>query len=237
MDELQYRQMYIEEDRHWWFLAKRAFVRTMLSTLPTNLKILDIGSGTGGMSAYLSGRGTLLAIEKSPYAIPYLRKRNITYQHRSVQLSSFKPNTFDLICAFDVLYHKEMGNDRRVVRKMYQWLKPGGTVCVTDCAVPLLFSHHDRVMHAAKRYWLSELTAILKKEGFIITKASYIYFFTFPLFVLSRMIDAVHPYNTMKPLPRALNSILITLCFMESYLLRYVNFPIGSSVLIVAKKP
>lgn len=236
MDEAQYRQMYDVEDTHWWFLAKRAFVQSVLPQPSKPLHILDIGAGTGGMSAYLTRWGTVFALEKSPHAIPYLRKRKITYLHQSACACSFTPHSFDMICMFDVLYHRDIGSDQQMIHNMYRWLKPGGKVCITDCAVPFLYSHHDTSMHAAKRYWLSELEEKLRKEKFIITKASYIYFFTFPIFVLTRVIDKVIPYNTMKKMPIIINKMFLTVCQLESRLLKYVKFPIGSSILIVAKK-
>ncbi|OGG20553.1 hypothetical protein A3D03_00850 [Candidatus Gottesmanbacteria bacterium RIFCSPHIGHO2_02_FULL_40_13] len=232
----QYKAMYEHEDTHWWFLAKRDFITSLLPKPQQNLKILDVGAGTGGMSVFLGAWGKVLAVENSKYAIPYLKKRGVDYIKSSVEMCSFKPDSFDLICAFDVLYHKSIHNDEQLIHKFRSWLKPGGMLCVTDCAVPSLFSHHDQVMHARKRYKHSELVSIILKAKLNIQKATYIYFFTFPLFILVRLIDKYIPLNTVAKVPAPINTLLLFLCFLESKLLPYLNFPIGSSILVVAVK-
>lgn len=237
MRENQYKFMYEHEDTHWWFLAKRDFIASFLPKPQQNLKILDIGAGTGGISIFLGAWGKVLAVENSKYAIPYLKKRGVRFINSSAEMCSFKPDSFDLICAFDVLYHKSIHNDEQLIHKFRSWLKPGGMLCVTDCAVPSLFSHHDQVMYARKRYKLLELVSIILKAKLNIQKATYIYFFTFPLFVLVRLIDKFIPLNTFAKVPFLLNTVLLFLCRLESKLLPYLNFPIGSSVFIVAKKP
>lgn len=225
------------EDAHWWFLAKRLFVQAVLPPPRDRCRILDIGAGTGGMTHFLSRWGNVQAVEQSGDALPYLRRRGILPAHRSITECSFPPQSFDLICAFDVLYHRHIKDDREVLRKAYGWLKPGGYLCVTDCAIPLFLSPHDRVMHARQRYWLSELVGKIRSQKFQILKSSYIYFCTFPLFIIQRMINSLVPFHTVGRVPDPLNRLLLSCCRIESTLLRRFWFPIGSSVIILAQKP
>lgn len=236
MNQKQYPLMYHLEDHHWWFLAKREFVKTILPTTKQSLKILDLGSGTGGMTKFISKWGAVTAVENSPYALPFLKKRKIIPKNISINNCVFKNNSFDLVCLFDVLYHHNIANDQKVIQNIYKWLKPGGHLYITDCANPFLFSHHDLIMQARQRYKLNELIKKIKTEKFVINKASYIFFFTFPIFVLLRIIDKFYPLNTVTEIPDLLNKILLFICKVESHILRCVNYPFGSSLIIEAIK-
>ena len=237
MDENEYRIMYKIEDTHWWFLAKRLFVGAVLPNPQGRLKILDIGAGTGGMTLFLSRWGKVQAIEQSSSALPYLKQRGIRPVNKSVMECSFPPGSFDLVCAFDVLYHRDIKNDKEVLEKVYGWLKPGGYLCITDCSIPVFTSTHDRVMHARQRYWLSDLVNKIRRQKFYIRKSSYIYFVTFPLFIIQRIINALVPFETVGPVPDLLNRILLSCCRIESKFLPLVRYPVGSSIIILAQKP
>jgi SAM-dependent methyltransferase len=237
MDENEFRKMYEVEDTHWWFLAKRLFIQAVLPNPQGRWKILDIGAGTGGTTLFLSRWGNVQAIEQSSAALPYLKRRGIRPINQSIMKCSFPPHSFDLICAFDVLYHRDIKNDKEVLEKAYRWLKPGGYLCITDCAIPIFTSPHDRVMHARQRYWLSDLVNKIRSQKFYIRKSSYIYFFTFPLFIIQRIINALVPFETVGPVPGVLNRLLLSCCRIESKFLPYIRYPIGSSIIILAQKP
>jgi len=237
MEKNEYRIMYETEDTYWWYLAKRLFVQAILPQPNAKWKILDIGSGTGGMTKFLSQWGMVITIEKSLFALPFLKKRAIKPIHKSVVNCSFPKASFDFIAAYDVLYHEDIDNDIELIKKAYTWLKPGGYLCITDCAIPLLTSHHDKVMHARERYWLSELTNKVRSQRFIIQKSSYIFFFTFPIFMIQRIITFLIPIRSNGPIPIVINSLLLSLCVFESKLLPHFRFPFGSSVIILAQKP
>jgi len=49
MNPAAYIEMANTEDSHWWFYGRRAILKYLISTfkLPTDARILEIGSGTG----------------------------------------------------------------------------------------------------------------------------------------------------------------------------------------------
>src|SRR3989338_1709059 len=188
----QYRLMYHLEDKHWWFLAKRKFIQTLLPDKTTNLKILDIGCGTGGISKFLQKWGKVTGVEPSREALKYLKKGRIEFVPISFQKFS-TGQKYDLICFFDVLYHQKIDDDQEMIKKAFNLLKKHGKLIITDCALPYFYGPHDQQVHARQRYYLSEMTAKVKSVGFNIKKSSYIYFFTFPLFAFSRLIQKLIP--------------------------------------------
>jgi len=236
MQKIQYTIMAELEDEHWWFLAKRKFIRSLLPPAKGELSILDIGCGTGGTSKFLTQWGDVTGIEQSVFAFPYLKKLRFPFIAVSIEDYSPAKGSFDLICILDVLYHKNIRNDQKVLNKVFMLLRPGGFLCITDCALPSFFSHHDTVMEARTRYSLPELITKVETAGFRVTRASYIYFFVFPLFLVQRLLNKFLRFSTVNRVSSGMNDLLLLLCTLEAWLLQYVNFPIGSSVIILAKK-
>lgn len=236
MNEAKYREMYKLEGTYWWFRAKRLFAALVLGSEYKKLHILDIGSGTGGMSKFFSRYGQVTCIEPSPFATSFLEKRNLHFL--KVPVERYKPRKlFDIITICDVLYHKNIKGDKRVLQKAYQWLKPGGSLLVMDCAVPELYGYYDMGMHGRERYTLGDMVKNVKSVGFNIEKASYIFFLTFPFFVVTRWFQNMTKGVSIEDIPPFLNSLLFQLCTVEGILLKFLDFPMGSSVLVLARKP
>ena len=226
--------MFDNEDYHWWFLGKRRFVKTLLPNDKKNLHILDVGCGTGGMTKFLASWGSVVGIEPSKKAQVYLRKRKIIFS--PITFEKYKSRKkYDLICFFDVLYHKNIISDLSALKKAYHFIKPNGLILISDCALPYFYGTHDRVMFARQRYNLKEMENKVVNAGFTIIKSSYIYFFVFPLFVITRFIIKIIPLESLTSLPKLANRSLLAICSVEAKLLEIFNFPIGSSIIILAK--
>lgn len=228
--------MFELENSHFWFLAKRDFFRSIFPRTKHKVRIFDIGCGTGGMSKYLENWGTVDRIEQSAYAEKYLKLRGLSYIKTDINNYNTPKNKYDLVCIFDVLYHKKIKNINTVFKKVFMALKENGRLVITDCALPIFQSHHDKIMMANKRFYLNEMVTYLERAGFIVEKQSYTYFFLLPFFIFSRFIDKLFPSNTVFKLPQIINSLMYRVCKFESYLLRYVSFPLGSSIIVKAKK-
>ena len=237
MEAKEYHLMHRQEDEYWWYLAKREFIKAVLPMLNRGSKILDIGAGTGGTTQFLSAYGQVTAVENNPVAVSYLKKKNLKYIDKSIENCEFENETFDLICLFDVLYHQNIINEKQILAYAYRWLKPEGHICITDSAVPWLYSRYDLIMHARKRYKRQEMIDLLTTNGFVVKKASYMYFFLFPLFFLVRTINKKVLLSTVPDLPPLINRLFLQICKLESRLLRWLNFPIGSSIIALAQKP
>jgi SAM-dependent methyltransferase len=236
MDPSQYDLMYRLEDKHWWFLAKRQFIKSILPPPSGKFKILDLGAGTGGLSAFLKKWGQVECIEGSPRATQYLKKRKLNYRRQDLNKWNPKPNLYDLVSICDVLYHQNIYNDQSIIVKAYSALKSKGLLIITDSAIPILFSHHDQIMHTRKRYFLPEMKNMVKHAGFSILKASYIYFTVFPFFAATRFIDKIIPINSVSQPANMINNILLAICNIESKMFKHIDLPIGSSILVLAQK-
>ncbi len=247
MQQHEYQAMYELEDSHWWFVGKRMVVQHIVDTLHlrSNARIADIGCGTGGMYGLLRRYGSVIGIEPTVWGRVYAKKRGMKVIAATAQHTRQPKASLDLVCFFDVLYHRGIPDDTIALAEAYRILKPKGWIVITDCAFPFLHSLHDVAVYGARRYTAQALQQKLEACGFTVTRTTYMYFFLFPLFVVRRM--GMKLWSYMFPsLPNRsdvgsvmpwVNHIGIAICSAEAMLLQWMSFPWGSSVLVVARKP
>lgn len=242
MKEIEYWQMFETEDRHWWFLGKRYFVRFLLDSLKLDQKssILDLGSGTGGMTKYLWGfYKKTIGVENNSDAIKLSRKRGLSVIDASADRVPLKTNSLDLITIFDVLYHKNV-NENLVLKEAKRLLKDNAYLLITDCALPFFWSVHDENMMAKKRFKKKELENLVASHGFRVVRSTYLYFTTFPFFTVQRILLKMFKPKRIKTVDKTsfiLNFLLLFLIKIDLLLLKAnLDLPIGSSIMILAKK-
>lgn len=239
MKTSQYLEMSRCENSYWWFLGKRMFVKSVLKFVTgENRAILDVGSGTGGLTRMLTRWGRVTGMDISETANGLAQSAAYQTVRGNANELPFSAACFDLVTLLDVLYHGGVREDR-AVSEAHRVLKNKGRVLVMDCALPYLWSAHDENMGARKRFYLSEVETLLARHGFKVLRSTYVYAFTLPLLMASRLwaqMKKPESEATIRPIPGVINQCLLWMVSAESKLLNFVNFPIGSSVLVVAEK-
>ncbi|MFN0207948.1 MAG: class I SAM-dependent methyltransferase [Planctomycetota bacterium] len=242
--------MFRVEDRHWWFSGKRRLVGAILSKLsnhgniPAGARILDVGCGTGGMHLLLQQYGKITAVDGSPLALEWNQRRGIaTLARGSLPNLPFQTDAFDFVTIFDVLYHRNVGDDAVAAAELYRVVKPGGILLVTDSALPILTGPHDVSMHGARRYTKRSIRTLLMNAGFEVERVSYMNFLLAPAAIPWRLLQKwfgggeAHGNSDVKPSPAWINFILNIIYAFEAVLIRAFDLPIGTSIAAVAKKP
>jgi SAM-dependent methyltransferase len=236
--------MYELEDSYWWFVGRRRFATMLIErwlTPDPDARILDVGCGTGGNLASLARWGPAVGVDLSPLALDFARRRELPGLAQASGLALPYPNnTFSLVTAFDVMYHRWVTDDQRAMRECHRVLRSEGWLLVTDSALPALWSSHDEIYCARQRYTLREMRQKLEAAGFRLHKLSYTNALLLPVAMAVRLMARWFPAAgdaDLRPFPGWVNRMLMGVLSLEVMWLRWGTFPMGSSLICLAQKP
>jgi SAM-dependent methyltransferase len=240
----EYDAMFAVEDRHWWYVGVRREVETWLERLRGNgtepPRILDAGSGTGGLLANLRSEGWKVGIEISPDAVRLARARRNRLVRGSVSALPFADASFDAVVSIDVLCHSGV-EERQAVGEAARILRPGGLFLVQVPAFDFLRGGHDAAVWTKRRYRRGEVARILADAGLAVRHAAYRNALLFPAAAVLRLVRRRRPTSReaarsdVRPVPGAVNALLSGVLALERRVRR--GFPFGLSVFCVAEKP
>ncbi len=144
------------EDRHWWFVARRQIMQSLIEqVLPPNGKstIVDVGCGTGGNLATLADSYKCVGIDTSEDAITLARKKFPTVKF----LQGLAPDDLGetaaeakLFLLMDVMEHVE--DDFALLSNLFAAAAPGAYFLITVPADMALWSPHDVSFGHYRRY-------------------------------------------------------------------------------------
>jgi len=246
MDISLYEDFYNLEEKHWWFLGRRKIVFSLLEQyLPDRgqLRILDVGCGTGSNLRELEKRGEATGVDVSEEAVKFCKLRGCSSVYKvDSQNLFFKDEMFDVVVALDVIEH--IGDDCAALSEYHRVTKGNGILVLTVPAYDFLWGAHDEINHHKRRYVASELMDKVEKTGFAVERLTYFNTFLFPFVLLARIGQRVTKMANGDHKPRsdvrlhhsAINSFLKTVFILEEPLLRKYDFLCGVSLLCVAKK-
>jgi SAM-dependent methyltransferase len=160
MDPLLFRLHARVEDRHWWFVARRAIVSKLIGglPLPSGSRLVDVGCGTGGNVASFSDRFRCLGVDPSRDAVDLARERFPGVEFRVGSARDLPDGEADVILLMDVLEHVQ--DDHELLTQAWRACRPGGYLLITVPAGPHLWSSHDEHHGHYRRYRQSELVAL-----------------------------------------------------------------------------
>lgn len=239
----EYQKMYRLEKNYWWYVGKRKLILGLLDRLyssSANIKIMDVGCGTGIMMNYLKKYGSVVGIDTSDEALNFCRLRGKGRVYKaSINQLPFDNSSFGLVTALDVIEHVE--EDEQALRELFRVCKKGGRVTITAPAYNFLWSKHDIALGHKRRYTARKLKKKIESVGFKIEFLSYSNIFAFPLVLIWRILENLLrpkalPESDSIPILPIVNRLLILLYHLESILLRHFSLPYGVSLVCVAKK-
>lgn len=240
MEKYLYSDLAKLEDIHFWHIAKREAVLAFTCRFKKkgNLKILDIGCGTGRNIKEFSQIGEVWGVDISKEAIEFCREKGIkTVKIGRSDKTGFRDNFFDVVTLLDVLEHIDEESTLREVRRI---LKKDGLMILTVPAFSWLWSQWDVVLHHRRRYSKNSLIKLLIKNQFKIQKISYMYSFLILPALAIRIIKShffkknygsdFHIYFPF------LNRLLLFLARLERKIIFPLQIPFGTSLICISKK-
>ena len=244
MEKEEYRKHFELEESFWWFMGRREIILNVLKRIKRKkLKILDVGCGTGFNLQIFQNYGTSFGCDISKEALDYCLKRSLEkVVQADGQKLPFRTGSFDLVILLDVLYHKRVKSDIKVLQEVSRVLKNKGYLLVTDSAFAFLWSRHDIAFHARERYNKKTLRKRLEKAELSIEKISYFNFFLFSPVVLMRFLERLglrkksKAESDLKKINTGVNKVLFSFLKLEAFLIQHLNFPFGSSLISLARK-
>ncbi|MBI4744683.1 MAG: class I SAM-dependent methyltransferase [Actinobacteria bacterium] len=244
MEKSIYDDFYQLEEKHWWFVVRREIILDFIKKIinkknKKEVRILDIGCGTGLMLEFLEKFGRITGLDNSAEAVEYSNKRGGNKVIVKGDISEWdSKDKFDLILALDVIEH--IDDDEKALKKIYGLMEEDGIFLCTVPAFSFLWSGHDEVNHHKRRYARRELYQKLLSVGFKVEKISYFNTFLFPPVLAVRLIKrlrkSVESESDMKMPLLTINKVLLYIFSLERFFLSRLNFPFGVSILAIAKK-
>ena len=243
MEDREYAMMYQVEDTHFWFRGMRNILYSLLFSLPlpASAKILDAGCGTGINLGFLQQFGQVTGLDYSPHAVSFSTNRGFHVHKGSVNALPYRANSFDLITCHNVIDETSV-NDRTALDEFYRVLKPGGYLLVLVPAYQWLLSSHDFYFGTARRYTISSLSKLVRRNHFRLIRSTYANTLLFPIEAVKRLSRKYFPFlypkleSDVTAVSPVLNFLLYLPFWLESFWLRYANLPFGLSVFVIARK-
>ncbi|HEX9924173.1 MAG TPA: methyltransferase domain-containing protein [Anaerolineae bacterium] len=238
---------------HWWFASRNRALNAVMGSIlldKPDFRLLDIGCGAGNMIHHLSRYGQVKGLEIDARPVQVAQQRGYDVDlFDATKPMPFDDSSFDAVTALDVIEHNE--DDLAILADSHRILKPGGHIVITVPAFMWLWSHNDDLNAHVRRYTAGELRQKMTQAGFKVRRITYNNFFVFPmaaaLILLRRSADAKPDLAShhldeaeyqveMEPASPPVNAVLTLVGQVEAGLIRFVNLPMGTSLIAVGEK-
>jgi 2-polyprenyl-3-methyl-5-hydroxy-6-metoxy-1,4-benzoquinol methylase len=245
MERSFYKNYFTIEKTHWLMIVRRSIALNMIKLYsdksPQEMKILDFGCGSGYFVSKLrDAEYQAQGLDISAEAIQYGQRQGIQdIDVLDAHRFNFADRCFDCVLSLDVIEHLE--DESWALQEFERILKPGGILIMTVPAFTFLWGVQDKAAHHFRRYSMSQLLKKVKSSTRLsILRKSYFNFFLFlPIAafrLMSRWFNIGNRESDFEINNELVNRVLLKIVDFERLILKYINFPVGVSILLVLRK-
>jgi SAM-dependent methyltransferase len=240
------------EETHWWFVARRRIMQTLIRrVLPpsTSRIIIDVGCGTGANIASLADEYQCIGVDTSGLAIEMARERypHVEFRHGSApEVLTGVAAGADMYLSMDVLEH--IDDDFFAFSTLIEDAKPGALFYINVPADRALWSGHDEAFGHLRRYDPARLCALWEGLPASTLLLSYFNARLYPIVRAIRRASSMRkaPFGRsgtdLREPPALINRALTAIFETESGRLdrmlagRARPYPFGSSVVAIVRR-
>lgn len=235
-------------DSHFWFkwrlMAMLRQFRRLNVPMNEELKVLEVGSGTGLLRAQVEFATNWIVdgADLNVHALSQARRsrgKNMLYD----VLDEYAPliEVYDIIIVFDVLEH--INNTKPFLISVLRHVAPGGLVLLNVPALQTFYSAYDESVGHIRRYEKKTLSKEFKNLNFEIENMCYWGMCMLPLLVARKLMMSLKRTKpeTIKAgfsFPDIFGSfphvVLRAIARMETTM--FSKLPLGTSLLMVGRK-
>ncbi len=233
------------EATHFWFRGFGAFVAPVLEEIAAgrrDLRLVDCGCGTGNNLSLLKPYGRTFGFDLTREGAHRALRAARPVVQADIERIPYTADSFDIATSFDVV--QSVPDDRAALREIARILKPGGYAVLNVSALELLRADHAEVWQELRRYTPASAGRLIGDSGLQVVRISFVFASLFPIMLSVRMWQKMlRPFrepqgdSELEVPPEPINAALSWLVEREAALSRRFPMPIGSSLLIVARKP
>jgi ubiquinone/menaquinone biosynthesis C-methylase UbiE len=247
MEQLLDETFRAERD-HFWFKGFRQFITPLVDRALAGrpeARLLDCGCGTGTNLNTFRTRADAFGFDLTPGGLRYARTHGgLRVARASITDVPFASASFDVVTSFDVLQCLTEAQETRAMAGMARVLKPGGAMILNLSALELLRGSHSVLAEEVRRYDKPMVRQALARAGLVPERLTYTNFSLFPLMLATRWWQrqrgADRPEVIVEDMTvpsSPVNATLAAILSLEARALRVTNLPVGSSILVFARKP
>jgi len=241
-DDESFNFLFNLESSSFWFVARNHLILYFIKRyFPGCRNFLEVGCGTGFVLSSIAAnfpQASISGSELSAHGLSYASmrlQRGSLLQMDATNIPFY--DEFDLIGSFDVLEH--VPDDVSALANFHRALAPGGGLILTVPQHDWLWSDTDTMAHHVRRYSRQDIVQKLCQAGFEILKSTSFVSLLLPFMMASRLKkrrsrNEIAGDLRLNPV---LNKIFLFVMAVERVLInRGVNFPVGGSLIIIARK-